>query len=141
MPRTGALLSLSREHHTALVLARAARNAANDQDIAACSAVIARIESHWHTVMAAHFAQEERLIRCAIEMLDPESATRIFADHAELHMLICGPCALEPIARLLRFADLIATHVRYEERVLFPQLQRHSCITSTDTFDSINSER
>src|SRR5688500_19945756 len=100
MPRTGALLPLSREHHTALVLARAARKAADDQDITAYSAVMARIEAHWHTVMAAHFAQEEQLIRLAAEALDPESVTRIFSEHAELRMLACGPCALEPAMRL-----------------------------------------
>ncbi len=128
MPRIGALLSLSREHHTALVLARAARKAADDQDIAAYSAVMVRIEAHWHSVMAAHFAQEEQLIQLAAETLDPESVARIFIEHAELRALACGPCVLEPIARLRRFADLVVAHVRYEERVLFPQLQSHPCI-------------
>ena len=63
-------------------------------------------------------------------LLDAESVARIFAEHAELRMLACGPCALEPIARLRRFGDLLAEHVRYEERVLFPQLQSHPAIVS-----------
>lgn len=130
MPRTGPLLSLSREHHSSLVMARAARKAADSDDSAVCAAALKRIEAHWRTVLAAHFAQEEQLLQLAAETLDPESVARIFAEHAELRMLACGPCALEPIAWLRRFGDLLAAHVCYEERVLFPQLQSHPAIVS-----------
>ncbi|KIO48211.1 hypothetical protein SQ11_13745 [Nitrosospira sp. NpAV] len=138
MPRIGALLSLSREHHTSLVMARTARRAANEDgngvmaSAVLMTAAIASIEAHWHTVMAAHFEKEERLIRIARDMLDPQAVTRVLAEHAELRMLAAGPCALEPAARLRRFADLISAHVRYEERTLFPQLQSHPCVTDAD---------
>ena len=36
--------------------------AAANNDAAVLVAAIARMESHWHAVMAAHFEQEERLI-------------------------------------------------------------------------------
>jgi len=137
MPRTGVLLPLSREHHTSLVMARAVRKAADGNDNAVCLAAVARIEAHWHTLMAAHFEQEEQLIRLAAEALDPESVARIFAEHDELRMLACGPCDLEPAVRLRRFSDLLVAHVRYEERVLFPQLQSHSCVTAKATSDPI----
>lgn len=137
MPRTGALLPLSREHHTSLVMARAARKAADDNDNIACLAAVARMEAHWHALMAAHFEQEERLMRLAAEALDPESVARVFAEHDDLRMLACGPCGLEPAVRLRRFADRVVAHVRYEERVLFPQLQSHSCVTAKTTPDPI----
>ena len=130
MPRTGALLALSREHHTSLVMARDARRAADNSDAAACSAAINRIEAHWQGMMAAHVDQEERLLRMAADTLDPESMARIFADHAELRALATGSCPLEPVARLRRFADLTITHVRYEERTFFPQLQGHPCVAA-----------
>ena len=138
MPRTSALLSLSREHHASLVMARAARKAADSNDRAVFLEAMTRIEAHWQTVLATHFAQEEQLLRLAEEALDPESVARIFVEHAELRMLACGPCALEPIARLRQFGDLLAAHVRYEERVLFPQLQSHPAIVSA-TEESIQS--
>lgn len=122
MPRTGALLSLSREHHTSLVMARAARKAADANDNIVCLEVLMRIEAHWHAVLAVHFEQEEQLIRLAADALDPESVARILVEHAELRTLSCGPCLLETAARLRRFGDLLVAHVRYEERVLFPQL-------------------
>lgn len=138
MSRTGALLPLSREHHTSLVMARAARKAADDNDNSAvCLAVVARMEAHWHALMAAHFEQEEQLIRLAAEALDPESVARILTEHDELRMLACGPCDLEPAVRLRRFSDRIVAHVRYEERILFPQLQSHSCVTAKTTSDPI----
>ena len=140
MPRTGALLSLSREHHTSLVMARAVRKAADANDNIAYSEALKRIEAHWHGVLAAHFAQEEQLIRLAADALDPEAVARILAEHAELHALACGPCLLEPDMRLRQFGDLLAAHVRYEERVIFPQLQLHSSMTTEALLNPNHSE-
>lgn len=128
MPRTGALLSLSREHHSSLVIARAARQAAESGDSAAFSAMVQRIEEHWQTVMREHFAREEQLLHLAADTVDAESVRRILAEHTELRLLACGPCELDAAARLQRFGELLAAHVRYEERVLFPQMQSHPSI-------------
>ncbi|HEX8874166.1 MAG TPA: hemerythrin domain-containing protein [Nitrosospira sp.] len=128
MSRIGVLLSLSREHHHSLVMARDARRAADNGDAAIVAAAVARMESHWHALMAAHFDEEERLIRMAEDTLDAESVARILSEHCELRRLAGGPCELEPATRLLKFADLASAHVRYEERVFFPQLQAHSCV-------------
>lgn len=128
MPRTGALLSLSREHHSSLVIARAARQAAESGDSATLSAMMQRIEEHWRTVLREHFAREEQLLHLAADAVDAESTARILAEHAELRLLACGSCERDVSARLQRFGELLAAHVRYEERVLFPQLQSHSGI-------------
>ncbi len=128
MPRTGALLSLSREHHSSLVLARAIRQAAESGDSATLPAMMQRIEEHWRTVLCEHFAREEQLLHLAADAVDTESIDRILTEHAELRNLACGPCELDLPARLRRFGELLGTHVRYEERVLFPQLQSHPSI-------------
>ena len=130
MPRTGALLSLSREHHSSLVLARAIRQAAESGDNEAFLAMMQRIEEHWRTVLCEHFAREEQLLRLAAGGVDAESTDRILVEHEELRMLACGPCELDLPARLHRFGELLGAHVRYEERVLFPQLQSHPSIDS-----------
>ncbi len=123
MPRSAALLSLSREHHASLVMARAARKAAESGDKALYKTTMARIQAHWQTVLAAHFAQEEELLRRMGDALDPEWVARVFAEHRELRTLACESNAPDPAARLSRFGDLLAAHVRFEERVLFPQLE------------------
>jgi hypothetical protein len=109
-------------------MARDARRAADNNDAVVMTAPVARMENHWHAVMAAHFEQEERLIGMAEDTLDPESVARILSEHSELRRLAPGPCELEPAARLRKFADLASAHVRYEERVFFPQLQSHPCV-------------
>lgn len=141
MPRTGALLSLSREHHASLVMARAARKAADANDNFVYLEVLMRIEAHWHAVLVAHFVQEEQLIRLAADALDPVAVARILSEHAELQTLVCGPCLLDPVVRLRRFGDLLAAHTRYEERELFPQLQSHSGMTSKALLNPNHSER
>jgi len=133
MPRIGALLSLSREHHSSLVIARAARQVAENGDNAACVTMMQRIEEHWQTVLYEHFAREEQLLRLAADAVDATSADRILAEHAELRSLACGPCELDLPARVQRFGELLAAHVRYEERVLFPQLQSHPSVDSATT--------
>ena len=125
MPRAGALLSLSREHHTALVLARTALKAADTGEADAVRAAMSEVEAHWHAVMSSHFEREEQLIQLAKDALGAGLAQRVMAEHTELRMLADGPCDLELADRLRRFANLLRAHVRYEERVLFPQLQAH----------------
>ena len=138
MPRIGALLPLSREHHTSLVIARDARHAAGENSPTSLSAAIERIENHWHSVLAAHFEQEERLIGIAGGALDPESVARILSEHAELRLLGSGPCELEPAVRLRRFGELLNAHVRFEERTFFPQLQSSPCIAQIDAIANAN---
>lgn len=132
MPRIGALLSLSREHHTSLVVAREARRAASTGDPAVLSAAIERIESHWATLLVRHFEVEERLLETVGSVLDAEVAARIRAEHEELRGLGCNSCELDPMERLRRFSDLLGSHVRYEERIVFPQLQSHPDIINAE---------
>jgi hypothetical protein len=132
MPRIGALLSLSREHHASLVVARDARRAASTKDPAALSAAVERIESHWRALLVWHFKLEERLLEAVEGTLDAEAIARILAEHEELRRLACNTCELAPLERLRRFGELLGSHVRYEERVVFPQLQSHPCIINVD---------
>lgn len=132
MPRIGALLSLSREHHTSLVVARDARRAAAATDPATLSTAVERIESHLRTLLVAHFKLEEQLLETVEGVLDAEVIGRILAEHEELRRLACNSCELAPMERLQRFGELLGSHVRYEERVVFPQLQSHPCIINTD---------
>jgi hypothetical protein len=125
MPRADALLELSRDHHAALVLGRDARRAAASSDCTVWLDTIARVEDYWGRSMAAHFVEEERLIQLAREKLDPDAVGRILSEHAELRMLASSACSLEPRARLNRFGELVSAHVRYEERLFFPQLEPH----------------
>ncbi|MCE5234094.1 MAG: hemerythrin domain-containing protein [Mizugakiibacter sp.] len=132
MRRAGALLHLSREHHTTLAMAAHARRVADAGDAADCAEALARLDAHWRSMMNAHCAAEELLLRLAADAVGAADAARIVAEHAELHTLAVGPCALDAPARLRRFAELTVAHVRYEERELFPQLQAHPSVAAPD---------
>jgi hypothetical protein len=125
MPRIGPLLDLSRDHHRALVLGRDATRAAATDNCAVWLDTIARMEDYWRRNMAAHCVEEERLIQLAGEQLDADAVARILSEHRELRVLAGGPCSSEPQARLSRFGELVISHVRYEERSFFQQLEPH----------------
>ncbi|HEX7111570.1 MAG TPA: hypothetical protein VF216_03935 [Mizugakiibacter sp.] len=130
MHRSGALLHLSREHHTTLAMAAQARRAADHGDATAQAETLARVAAHWRTLMNAHCAAEELLLRLAADTVEAAEAARIVREHAELHTLALGPCTLDASERLRRFAELTVAHVRYEERSLFPRLQAHPSVAA-----------
>jgi len=130
MPRTGALLPLSREHHASLVLARNIRKAVEEKDFQACEKALKAIDEHWHSILSRHFAQEEYLMELMKNLLNPEHVTRFYMEHAQLKKLACQQPTDRLQNYLLEFADLLVAHVRFEDRVLFPDMQQHSLVES-----------
>ncbi len=119
MKRTPRLLALSREHHTALKLARRlAIDPAAEVPAAVAGAVIAE-----RPVLLGHFAEEERdLLPELLRFGEQALADRLLDEHRQMEILSAmhhDPVALE------RLGVLLAAHVRFEERELFEVLQRH----------------
>ena len=123
MKRHPELLQLSREHYGALKLARDARRAAESEEASAVRALAQRVVQTFAAELDPHFCIEEQGV---LELLTQAGqhalVARTRADHAELRrlaMLLTTPEA----DTLQRFADLLATHVRFEERELFATVQ------------------
>lgn len=123
MKRHPQLQDLSREHYSALKLARAARQVAESGEIDTMTAFAQRVVRLFTTELDPHFRVEERGILVALARAgENELVERTLSEHAELRrltMLLTDPDA----ATLLRFADLLAAHVRFEERELFEAAQ------------------
>ena len=123
MKRHPQLQDLSREHHGALKLARAARQAAESGEMDAMTAFAQRVVRVFATELDPHFRVEEQGILVALARAgENELVERTLSEHAELRrltMLLSDPDAVT----LLRFADLLAAHVRFEERELFEAAQ------------------
>lgn len=123
MKRHPQLQDLSREHHSALKLARAARRAAESG-----ADEMVRLARHVADLFAReldpHFRVEEQgiLVELADAGHDP-LVQRTLREHAELRRL-ASRIARPDAQTLLRFGDLLATHVRFEERELFEAAQR-----------------
>ena len=123
MKRHPQLQDLSREHYSALKLARAARQAAESGEMDAMTAFAQRVVRLFATELDPHFRVEEQGILVALARAgENELVERTLSEHAELRrltMLLSDPDAVT----LLRFADLLAAHVRFEERELFEAAQ------------------
>jgi hemerythrin-like domain-containing protein len=70
-----------------------------------------------------HFAEEETDLLSELERVGELGlAARLRAEHLELRRLARKATAR---ASLVRFGMLLEAHVRFEERELFPALERH----------------
>lgn len=125
MKRDPALASLSRDHHQALVVARALRRATDETAARAREALTAYWDGHGRD----HFRQEEELLLPAFAGYgDPHHplVARVLCDHIAIrHQVDRLTREPEPaVADLQRLGDCLADHVRLEERELFPLIER-----------------
>lgn len=134
MRRHPSLAPLSRDHHRALVEARAARTAAAGDDRRRLEAG-RRFAGFFAAHAVPHFRSEEEdlfpLVAPDGGGEAPEPLVRALLEHARLHALAheigrgvargdVGAGPLEEAGRLL------AAHVRLEERVLFPLIEERA---------------
>jgi hemerythrin-like domain-containing protein len=120
MKRTAELAPLSRDHHVALEHALRLRRTL-EEDVAE---VVAGFLAFLVTDGRAHFAQEEELLAPQVPDDHADLAGRMVAEHDEVlrRAEALGRCPDVASARGL--GELLSRHVRFEERELFPLLER-----------------
>ena len=121
MKRDERLQPLSRDYHEALVLARALRWVVED-DPRAPRDPVALLRWAWTEVLDSHFREEEELLP---PLMETGEAERLCREHAKLR----GLCAdlldgMVDDERLGAFSTALHVHIRWEERVLFPRIER-----------------
>lgn len=122
MKRSPELTPLSHSHHKGLFTAKQLRQA-EDLD-----AAVAALIEFWEIHGDQHFAIEEQVLLPAWLALDPDAdpelARRVASEHLELRVMVRrarrGEVTLE---QLQRCGDDISTHIRFEERELFPMIE------------------
>jgi iron-sulfur cluster repair protein YtfE (RIC family) len=107
-----------------LVSAQHLKKAA-DRDAVARRHAVAEFVDAWDTEIAAHFADEERVL---LPLLDAADGSRLRQEHFELNELSDAARAerrqVDPDASILRqLGDALEKHIRWEERQLFGRLQ------------------
>ncbi|MBX3641343.1 MAG: hemerythrin domain-containing protein [Nitrosomonas sp.] len=127
MKRIAALKSLSMDHHHGLVLAREAKAAAKtESDVLEQQRIWSKLEAHAVTVLESHFKIEETLLASALSALkDPHIITileRMYKEHAALRTLLSFGSP-RTTAQLIQVSELLALHIRFEERELFELAQ------------------
>jgi hypothetical protein len=125
MKRDSALASLSRDHHQALVVALKLRRAAAPTADEARAALAA----FWPVHGSRHFRLEEEILLPAYAGHgDPHHplVARALCDHVAIrHRVdeVLGE-SQSTVTDLHELGGLIAAHVRFEERELFPLIER-----------------
>lgn len=125
MKRDAALVSLSRGHHEALVVAQKLRRA----DAPTAAVARSAFASFWSLSGRAHFRLEEEVLLPAYAGHgDPHHplVARVLCDHVAIRQraeaVLDGS---EPtISDLHELGELLADHVRLEERELFPLIEQ-----------------
>lgn len=125
MKRHPALLALSREHHAALKLARHARLAAASAQPATIDSLARQAIRQFADELEPHFRAEESDVLPVLQHAGEAAlVARTLAEHRALREL-AGRLQSPDAATLLRFAELLLAHVRFEERELFESAQRY----------------
>lgn len=125
MKRSLRLQPLSREHHTALSLARRAEKAAAAARVEEIRDMAARAVAGFDGHLKRHFEEEERWLLPALGAAGEQALVeRTLADHAALRALLARLGAAPDADALGDFARLLQDHVRFEERELFPAFER-----------------
>lgn len=125
MRRHQQLQDLSREHHTALQLALRAKRAAQSGDTAQIAASAAVCVEAFSVELDPHFVIEENeLLPALAQHGEHDLVRRTLADHEQLRSLVVQ-LAQPDAATLHSFAELLNSHVRFEERELFEVAQRY----------------
>jgi hemerythrin-like domain-containing protein len=120
MQRHPALRNLSSEHHTGLAIARRARQAVHEGDPAK-SIAWEGVKERFRTELEGHFQREEGGLLPVLRTLGETALVeRTLNDHHALRALV----AEDRAENLGPFADLLASHIRFEERALFDTAQR-----------------
>jgi iron-sulfur cluster repair protein YtfE (RIC family) len=123
--RSADLQSLSREHHTALVLAKACERAADSGDAEQVGATCERAIHAFADELEPHFLIEEQVLLPLLNDAEMPLVERTLADHRHLRGLLKG-MRQNNVNALADFAKGLSAHVRFEERELFPALERAS---------------
>lgn len=124
MKRHQALQDLSREHHTALQLALKAKRAAVSGDRTLIETTAAACHTAYSAELDPHFVVEETvLLPLLLGAGEGALVEQVEYDHRALRDL-CAQLQQPDAATLLRFAECLTAHVRFEERELFGVVER-----------------
>ncbi|MGH2902643.1 MAG: hemerythrin domain-containing protein [Solirubrobacteraceae bacterium] len=122
MKRDPALISLSRDHHHALVIARRLRDATPETATEIAEAFLV----HWNREEKLHFRLEEELLLPAYAVHgDPShpAVVRMLMDHMLIRRDAERLARAAPRALLHDLGSRLADHVAFEERELFPLIE------------------
>ena len=123
MKRSPELAALSRDHHQALEVALRLRRVSDET----LESAVAHFQGFWSRQGEQHFVIEERLLLPALPDDDAEWAEatrRVRAEHREIRAGAASLADASSVRAARGLGELLAAHVRFEERTLFPLVEQ-----------------
>lgn len=116
MKRDENIVTLSRDHHTALLFCWKIRQGIKRK--VTTERIHTYVQYFWNNHLEQHFKEEETILFAAIQDSLCEQA---IAEHKELRKTIAATATTDNLNLL---ADTLDNHIRFEERILFPHLEK-----------------
>lgn len=116
------IVKLSKDHHASLMFCWKLRQGIKHH--ADLNRMVAYVDYFWTHHFSEHFREEEEIL---FAPLQDEMVNKAFADHRQVNAFIkslSDRSARDSYETLSELADLVDEHVRYEERILFPHLEK-----------------
>jgi hemerythrin-like domain-containing protein len=121
LKRSKALAPLSRDHHDALLLVWKIRQGIKK------NIELGRITTYcqwfWNHYLQNHFEREEKIIVPFLG-IGSSLSERIFEEHNAIRNLIKSLVLKRNVALLEELANLLNDHIRFEERILFNEVEK-----------------
>ena len=133
--RNEQIKKLSREHHFSLLFCWKIRQGLKNN--VSAERIRGYVEYFWKTNLRPHLLEEEKLFFAPVNDHKVQKAIR---EHRMIRREIEGLSTLSGSLlrrKLEELADLVSNHIRYEERVLFPHLER---LIKKEQFETIGIE-
>ena len=117
------LIWLSRDHHNGLLIGWKIRQGIGYK--VPTERIIEYVLNAFTAELEPHFAEEEELIFSRLDRTDA-LRSRAEAEHAAIREMMAKlhTSKVDEVAALLKFADILQAHIRFEERILFPHVEK-----------------
>lgn len=119
MKRHESIIPLSRDHHSGLLCCWKIRQGIKNN--ISPERILSYIQYFWNYHLKEHFEEEEKLLFVTIQN---ELIERAINEHRELKVYIDSLRPAAPPDKFLQFVQLLDDHIRFEERVLFPYIEK-----------------
>jgi len=121
MKRHNSIVILSREHHFGLLFCWKIRQGVSKQ--VAAERIQPYVEYFWASHLRKHFEEEETLL---FTLFQGSLVEQAISEHLHIKQLIESIICAKPTypEQLIVLADTLDNHIRFEERTLFPYMER-----------------
>ena len=120
MRRNENIVFLSKDHHFGLLHIWKIKQGIRRK--VTLDRIVKYITFYWENNQKAHFEEEEQYL---FSYLSDELIGKAIEEHKQIRILIEQIQKIGGIYLIKKYIDLLTQHIRYEERILFPYIEKN----------------